>query len=195
MTDSEIIKEFNNGDKKQAFEKLYKTYVQYVYRFAYSRTGNKDISEEIAADTFFTLYEVLPNYRGDGKLSSFIIGIAFNKLREYWKLNKRRKKLVSLEEFLQEDNQSDPASLFLLDESGEKNNSGELVGKVLEELKENYRKVLVLKFIKGKNNREISKEMRITLDNVRQIQKRALLKAAEIGNNLMKRKTIKKNEK
>ncbi|MGI8827320.1 MAG: RNA polymerase sigma factor [Chloroflexota bacterium] len=57
----------------------------------------------------------------------------------------------------------------------------QLVGAVLEALPAQYRRLLELRFLRGRSVHEAALEMGVTAGNLKVLQHRALAKAAEIG--------------
>lgn len=171
-TDRELAQSITPQTKQQIFSELYKRHADRVYRFAYSRCGHVQASEDIVSETFIAFWHVVENFDGKSQLSTFIIGIALNKLRQYYQ---RQGKELSVD-----------ADIFLedLDDEDIENDQAGVkpeVKTLLAKLPENYRRLLQYKFIDGKTTLEIANIMGITADNVRQLQRRALNKAAQLS--------------
>ena len=61
------------------FNELYKAYINDVYRFVYSKLGNKDEAEEVVSETFLKALEKIETYEYQGKpLKSWLFVIARN---------------------------------------------------------------------------------------------------------------------
>jgi len=90
-----------------AFEKLYKKYVNIVYSYLLTRCSDKDDALDILQETFISIWESSGSYQGQSKPVTWIIGIARNKLNDYFRRVYRQGDAVSLEELwdLKDDDQ------------------------------------------------------------------------------------------
>ncbi len=69
-----------------AFIELYRHYSQRVLRFLIARTGNLQLAEDLAQETFVTVLTKLPDYQVTGaKFSSWLLQIALNCARMHWR--------------------------------------------------------------------------------------------------------------
>lgn len=187
LSDQQLLALYKRGHS-QAFTELYRRNVELVYRFVYGRTRDKHLTEEVVSDTFFTLVEALVNYDGKGKLSSYIIGIALNKLRQKWDKRQTPSSISLVEEHLAavdyEENIEDvEAEIKLLKE----------LKIVLRKLPDSYRNVLEMRFLELKPLKQVALELGLSLSNVNTIQSRALAKARLIAQELLAKKYEKSN--
>jgi RNA polymerase sigma-70 factor (ECF subfamily) len=175
-TDAELVEAYKNTRSQDAFAQIYNIHIGYVYRFIYSRVGDTTWAEDITSEVFSTLLTVLPNFEGKSSLRTFVTGIALNKIREFWR-EKKRQGLPLLDEDLvvaeDDDAEDSPRPEFDLDA-------------VLAKLPEHYRKVLEARFIEGLSAADTGELLEISPGNVRVLQHRALQKASDIANELMK---------
>lgn len=181
--DAQLVREFVENSNSDAFAEIYERYVDATYRFIFMRVGRKEWAEEIVSDTFYTLLRILPNFRQESQLKTFIIGVAINKVRQFWQ--SKEKEGLSLRE-----------EIVVLDEPEDANNyvenaeNQELVLKIMKLLETPYKEVLEKRFIEGRSIKETAEALKLSEANVRVIQHRALKKAAVAANNL---KTVNKS--
>lgn len=169
-----LVKSFKEGRKEDSMKEIYEETIVPVYRFVYSRIGNKHIAEDIVSETYLTLQDILGNYDGSSKIETFIIGIANNKLKQYYA--SIDKEILDFDE-----------NIILIDENNEDIDNyldKEKVERILNNLKENYRDVLTYRFLKAYSIKETAKKMNISEENVRVMQNRAIKKALETAQEL-----------
>jgi len=76
--ETRTIKKAKAGDTA-AFAALYDRHAPLVYRFLFRLTGNTATAEDLTQDTFLAAFQSLPDWRGEGKLSTYLCGIAFRR--------------------------------------------------------------------------------------------------------------------
>jgi RNA polymerase sigma-70 factor (ECF subfamily) len=77
----------------QAFEDLYRKYVDRVYVYLLARTGSREEAEDLTSQTFLAALEGISSYRRQGSFAAWIFSIARRKLIDHY----RRPKHVPLE--------------------------------------------------------------------------------------------------
>jgi len=173
---SKLVEEYKAG-KKAVMGSIYSFTIKKVYLYIYSKVGNKNWTEDIVSETYLTLFGILSKFDGSSKLETFIIGIANNKIRQYFSKIKESHSLEDEEEFLiVEDDE--------LEESTKNKFLKEKLNEILKKLPENYQNVLIYRFIKSNTIKDTAKILKISEANVRVIQNRAIKKAVEIANQI-----------
>jgi len=166
-------------------DKIYKQTLGYIYRYVYSHVGNTATTEDIVSETYMTFVEIYEKYDGKSKVTTFLIGIARNKMRQHWDKQKKNGSTELDENFyIKPDNGYDEE-----EDEAKYNLLKGLLTEVLDALPDNYKSVLVARFIDCLNIKETAAELEITEGNVRVIQNRALKKACQIANELQLTKT------
>lgn len=178
LSDSALIELYVKNHNKDAFCQIYQNYVEYVFKFIYGRTGNVQVTEDIVSETFLALVDVLKNFEGKSKLQTFIIGIAFNKLRSHWNNIKKENQtsLENFEEFIMDEVKEEDTEV----NDSEDENIIKEVKDILEKLEGNYRQVLVCRFLENLSVKDTAKKLNLTEANVRVIQNRALEKLRNV---------------
>ncbi|MFN8495032.1 MAG: RNA polymerase sigma factor [Caldilineaceae bacterium] len=83
LTDQELLRAVKqNGD---AFSVLYQRHVAHVYRYLLFRVGNVQDAQDLTAQTFVTALEKAGNYRGEGTVGAWFLGIARHKLADHYR--------------------------------------------------------------------------------------------------------------
>jgi len=166
--------------ENKEISKIYNQTLNMVFRYVYSRVGNKELTEDIVTETYLTFIEIADRYDNSSKIETFIIGIARNKILKAWdKKNLKKYVDIDLDSIVIDENDS-------LNEIYEKKTEIllEHMEKVLNELPYKYKKIIELRFKEMMTTEEIAKSMEISKGNVRVLQHRALNKAAVIANKL-----------
>lgn len=80
------------GDPR-AFEELFDRYADFVYNFAFRRTGNWDTAEEIVSAVFLEAWRQRHRVTThDGSIRPWLIGVAVNLIRRHWRSAERRQR-------------------------------------------------------------------------------------------------------
>jgi len=77
--DQEFVQQILTGDP-EAFELLYDTYFQRIYRFALKRLGDPGDAEDVTQEVFMTVIGALPSFQGTSTLLVWMFGITRNKV-------------------------------------------------------------------------------------------------------------------
>jgi RNA polymerase sigma-70 factor, ECF subfamily len=160
---------------------IYNETLNSVFRYVYSRIGNKELTEDIVTETYLTFIDIADRYDGSSKIDTFIIGIARNKMHKVWDKQKLQKYVdLDIDSIVVEDVNEDD----LAREEIKKTILLKSLDKVLNVLPKNYKQILHLRYKEMLTTEEIASTMDITVDYVRVLQHRALNRASVIANKL-----------
>ncbi len=160
---------------RAAFQELYQAHVTPIFRFIYFRVKNQADAEDLTQTVFLRSWKVMSRFSEDGPdasenpFSSFLYAVAQNAIIDYWK----KKKDVSLEDHAEslneiKDERLDAGKRVALRERSE------LIRETLQELSEDQREIITLKFLNDLSNKEISKITGKTEEAIRALQYRAI---------------------
>jgi RNA polymerase sigma-70 factor, ECF subfamily len=76
----------------QAFGELYELYYSRILNYAYRRTLDVAVAEELTSNTFFNALRALPAYDNRGKFGAWLYRIAGNEIRLSWRAKRSRRK-------------------------------------------------------------------------------------------------------
>ncbi|MGS2724035.1 RNA polymerase sigma factor [Porticoccus sp. GXU_MW_L64] len=79
--DLRLLRAVGQGDK-DAFSTLYKLYYPLLTRFAYRYLKQLDVIEEVVNDSLLTTWQKAAGFRGDSRVSTWIMGITMRKCWE-----------------------------------------------------------------------------------------------------------------
>ena len=157
---------------KQAFIRAYDLYIDQLYRFIYFKVGSREEAEDLCSAVFLKTWNyILANSLKDEKtLRALLYKIARNLIIDHYRKNKARD-TVSLD---------DDNGVEVVD--GKQAVGHDLDIKIdllvletkLPELKDEYREVIILRFINELSVREIAEILGKTKGNVRVLIFRAL---------------------
>lgn len=166
---------------KQAFIKAYDLYVDQIYRFVYFKIGNREEAEDLCSAVFLKAWNhILKGGLKDSKtLKALLYKIARNSIIDHYRKNKDRE-TVSLDA----DN-----AIQIIDEN--QNISKSLDAKAdilvleskLPELKDEYREIIILRFINELSVKEIADILEKPRGGVRVLIFRALKALRELLEN------------
>ncbi|NGQ96962.1 sigma-70 family RNA polymerase sigma factor [Brevibacillus sp. SYP-B805] len=140
----------HNQTTEQRFSALYQQYYRDVYQFLFCFTGHKSDAEDLTQEVFLTVVKVLDTFEGRSHLKTWILGIAKNKAR-YWYRKKRLTTFFS-DTLLQSLRTKEGLPEAELDS---KEGVRELIS-ALQGLKTQYRMVFILRCLKECSIKETS---------------------------------------
>jgi len=143
--------------------------LEMIYAFIYSRVGNRADTEDLTQQVAM---KAIPRLRQGAPASAvrgYLFATARSVLGGFWST-----RLGLSESELHED------LAMAMPQAGYSEESVERVRRILEQLSDNYRRVLELRFLHGYSLKEVAVEMRSTVGAVKVMQLRALRAAAKV---------------
>lgn len=80
-------------NKNISIDNVYREYSNMVYKYLLSKTGDEDIAEELTQETFYQAVKSADKFDFSSKVSTWLCGIAKNKLYEYWRKHPKMQEL------------------------------------------------------------------------------------------------------
>ena len=165
----------------QVFDRWYKPVFGYIMR----RTGNYDVSKDIAAETFLKAFLKINNFQWRGvSLSSWLYRIATNEINQYYRSSKYKPQ--SLQQLLE----NPQMEKLLHQESGDErevlqnelkaHNDYNLIRVNLLQLDIKYQEVIALRYFEQKTNTEISEILDKNEGTVKSLLSRGLEKLRKL---------------
>lgn len=163
MNEKELVKNAKSGDK-EAFCRLYSSYKDKLYRYAYYRLGNADDAQDAVSDCVVSAYEQIKNLRRAEAFSYWIFKILHAVCSNYVKLQIKQRECENVDTFKSSSN------LFVtIDVSRTE------LCQALDTLSDNEREIVILS-VSGFTSKEISKITGITAGSVRSKLSRSISK-------------------
>ena len=156
-----------NGDS-EAFTKLYDNFINPIYRYIYYRVGPNE-AEDLTELVFLKIWENLHQYEaGRRNFSSWIFRIAHNVVVDHYRSFHHKDELS--------DQVADHREEAKTTRMAEQRLTNDILNEAMKELKDNYRQILILKYINDMSNEEIAYVMGRSQAALRILQFRALKK-------------------
>ena len=166
VDDNQLIEKAKNGDRS-ALGQLYDTHQPKIYRYIAYRVNDSALAEDLTAEVFVTMVRKLSSYQDRGRpLIAWLYTIAGNIIKMHY----RKHGAVIFNPFPQEmiDQNDTPDQI-----TDSKLTHAKLMA-FIPRLTEEQRQVILMKFIDGFSNGEISRVLGKTEGSVKALQHRAL---------------------
>lgn len=153
-------------------EEIFDKYYDRVYSFTLLRVKNIHTAEDITSDVFYKVAQSINSYdEKKAAMATWLITIAMNKIRDYYRGQKHLMPLESAEDIQAQVN---------LEEKVLANEQAKELYKAMDKLDERQRNVLLLRYYGDMSNKEIAKELNLSVSNVETILTRARQKLKKI---------------
>lgn len=161
----------------EVFGKIYDLYVSQIYRFIFFKVSNKEEAEDLTANVFLRTWQYINEMGAEtiGNLQAFLYQVARNAVIDFYR-EKAQRGLTSSEDLkieLKDQGQN-------LAEKIQNSSMLEEVQGALQQLKDEYREVVILRFIEEMNVSETAKILGKSKGAVRVLLHRALKTLREI---------------
>lgn len=154
-SDAFLVSAYIDGNEK-ALSELIERHKQRVYSFIYSKVSDRDITEDIFQDTFIKVIKTLKRgaYNEEGKFLPWVMRIAHNLVIDYFRKNNRMPKFDNSGDF----------NIFSVIGDSSLNVEKQLIKdqidsdlqKIILELPEDQKDVLVMRLYKDMSFKEIA---------------------------------------
>jgi RNA polymerase sigma-70 factor (ECF subfamily) len=176
-----LVEQARRGERT-AFDQLVLRHQQMVFAVTMRMLGDRHEAQEVAQDVFVRAFQSLGGFRGDAKLSTWLVSITMNlcRNRRRWWARRRRIIVASLDDRVEigeetvereaEDPSPSPAHLASARERDR------YLMDALQSLDEASRSVVVLRDLQGYSYEEIAQALRCRVGTVKSRLNRARLK-------------------
>jgi RNA polymerase sigma-70 factor, ECF subfamily len=176
-----LVKAAKRGDGA-AFEELVGRYEQKIFRLTMNITRNKEDAEDAMQDAFMKAYTHLKDFSEESRFYTWLVRIAANEA--LMRLRKRRPNQVPLDEPIEGEDDLMPREIEDWGPSPEQRYAqtemGDILDKVIDQLRPDFRTVFVLRDIEELSTEETSKVLGISVPAVKTRLLRARLKLREM---------------
>lgn len=142
------------------FLKAYEDYADAIYRHCFFRVFSKPLAEELTQETFMKTWQYLAKGEKVDNLRAFLYRVANNLIIDY----SRKKKEERLDALLETTPEIEP-SYDVRGELEEKEFAEEVIA-TMENLREDEKKILMMRYLDELELKEIAEALNITINNV-----------------------------
>ncbi|OUR90711.1 RNA polymerase subunit sigma-24 [Flavobacteriales bacterium 34_180_T64] len=163
ITDAVLVKNYIDGDES-SLSVLIHRHKQKIYSFIYSKVFDRDVTEDVFQDTFIKVIKTLKlgKYNEEGKFLPWVMRIAHNLVIDYFRKNNRMPKFDNSGEF----------SIFSVLGDQALNAEKQLIKdqvecdlrRLIEELPEDQKDVLVMRMYQDMSFKEISERTGVSIN-------------------------------
>ncbi|MBB3122868.1 RNA polymerase sigma-70 factor (ECF subfamily) [Mesoflavibacter sabulilitoris] len=163
ISDAQLVSNYIRGEES-ALEVLITRHKQRIYSFIYSKVFDRDISEDIFQDTFIKVIRTLKRgkYNEEGKFLPWVMRIAHNLVIDHFRKNSRMPKFDNSGDFnifsVISDNALNAEKTII------KGQVEADVRRLIDELPEDQKEVLVMRMYKDMSFKEISERTGVSIN-------------------------------
>lgn len=164
-------------DKDQySIRELYQENLGSIYRYIYSKVGNREEAEDLTSQTFMKALRLLDTVHQLQSMQGWLFQVARTTVADYWRV--RYRVAASSLDALLDAGWEGPVHEEI--NYQEQVNPEERVQRILALLPTHYREVLNCRFLLNLSIKETASHMGLTETNVKVLQFRALKRAADL---------------
>ena len=179
IEDAILVSNYLKGDEG-ALETLIIRHKQKIYSFIYSKVYDRDVAEDIFQDTFIKVIRTLKRgaYNEEGKFLPWVMRISHNLVIDYFRKNNRMPKFANTDEFSIFSVLSDTslnAETSIIKEQVETD-----VRRLVDELPEDQREVLLMRIYEDLSFKDISDKTGVSINTALGRMRYALINLRKI---------------
>lgn len=179
IEDATLVSNYIKGDER-ALEILIYRHKQKIYSFIYSKVFDRDVAEDVFQDTFIKVIRTLKRgaYNEEGKFLPWVMRISHNLVIDYFRKNNRMPKFDNTDEFNIFSVLSDAslnAENSIIKEQVETD-----VRRLVEELPEDQKEVLLMRIYDDLSFKEISNKTGVSINTALGRMRYALINLRKI---------------
>lgn len=171
MNDSEIIGQVLSGNR-DAYAELVRRYQARIIRLCASLLRHEKDAEDAAQEVFVKAYQSLGSFQQSASFYTWLYRIATNHCLSALR-NKGRRMTESLDSLLEAEGDQVAALFSSQPDFRDSLQAKELLTKLLDSLRPNYRAVIVLREVEGLSYEEIGRVLACSVDSVKAQLRRA----------------------
>ena len=182
---NELVRQAQEGDM-EAFDELVRTYQSPIFNLAYRMVNQHEDANDLTQEIFVKAYRAIGKFRGGSKFSTWLYALALNTCRS----RRQRLNRIGFFESVSLDDRGDPedgpVNRDLADtgdvphRAAEKKETGEIVGRAIASLPDEFRGIIIMRDMQGLSYEEIAEATGCTVGTVKSRLWRARTKVRDI---------------
>ncbi|HEU4783072.1 MAG TPA: RNA polymerase sigma factor [Ktedonobacterales bacterium] len=165
----------NPKQDSERLRSLYEDNLHVIYRFIYSKVGNREEAEDLTSQVFIKAVRGIDSARGSASIQSWLFQVARTTIADHWR-SFYQLRAHSLDDLLEAGWEGPAESQPVVASTTPQDR----VRRLLEQLPEHYRDVLTYRFLLNLSIKETAARMGLSEANVKVLQFRALKKAGRL---------------
>ena len=162
----DLVARAQEGDR-DALEELYLEHFDRIYSYLHMTVGNRHDAEDLTTQTFLKMLESINRFRwGTAPFSAWLFRIAHNLAMDHFRARRRWQPEEEVPEPDQVESSAEDEAMRVL--------SSENMFDLIEQLSDEQRQVLILKFVFDFSNLEVAAVLDKTEGAIKSLQHRAL---------------------
>jgi RNA polymerase sigma-70 factor (ECF subfamily) len=155
----------------EAFGAIYDAYVTPIYRFIYFKVSTAELAEDLTSETFLKAWQYLKDKKDVPNLQALLYSVARSVVIDHYRATSHEHGDVSLDESIADESVDMASEKFLKDVETKFDTT--LVLEKLRSLKDEYRDVVIMRYLDEMSTGEIAEVLGKSASNVRVILHRA----------------------
>jgi len=159
----------------ERMQRLYEDNLHVIYRFIYSKVGNREEAEDLTSQVFIKAVRSIDHSRDAASIQSWLFQVARTTIADHWR-SFYQLRAHSLDDLLEAGwegpTESEPPPRIEV--------SQDRVARILDHLPDHSREVLTCRFLLNFSIKETAQRMGLSEANVKVLQFRALKKAGHL---------------
>lgn len=169
-----LLYRIRKNKDSESFAKLYDFYVERIYRFIYFKVSKQEDAQDLCSEVFLKTWQYLIANKKIGNFNALLYKIARHVVIDFYR-KKSQNEIATEDEILQQiEYQKNVA------QEVENKLEVENIEKYLKRLKDEYREIIILKYVDELSIDEIAKIVNKSKGNVRVIIHRAIKALKEL---------------
>ena len=176
LKEKKLVYQIRANQDDQAFAELYDHYVDDIFRFVYYKVSNQHLAEDLTSDVFLKTWKYVTDKENKevNNFRALIYKIARGKVIDHYRTNKKKEQ-APVKDMLEVTPSGED-----VEKEAHKNFAHKKVLKHLDKLKENYKEVIVLRYLQELSTKEAAEVMDKSRSSIRVTLHRAMNKLEEL---------------